>query len=266
MSEGTVHYHAADGVGYVTIDRPQRRNAMTAALSAALLDAVEQAADDEDARVVVVRAEGDHFCVGADLGGGGSEGSSPRSATATAIERTLRVPMRTSELLHTMPKPTIAAVQGAAAGAGFGVALACDLRILADDAVLRTAFLPVALSGDFGSTWLLTRLVGPAKARELFFRNPKVSAAEADALGLATRVVPRGDVRAAADELARELAAAAPLALSAMKANLNDALEVGFQDALAREARRQAALYFTSDVAEAARAFVEKRTPRFTGE
>jgi 2-(1,2-epoxy-1,2-dihydrophenyl)acetyl-CoA isomerase len=163
-----------------------------------------------------------------------------------------------------MPKPTVAILPGPAAGAGLSLALACDLRYAADTAVLTTAFGRVALPGDFGGAWLLTKIVGTAKARELFYLSPRVDAAEALKLGLLTAIHPAAELEKAAYAIARELAAGPSAAFGYMKDNFTRATTHGLADYLDIEAIHQIRCRESDDHREAAAAFVEKRPPRFS--
>ena len=167
--------------------------------------------------------------------------------------------------LHRMPKPTLAALPGPAAGAGFALALACDLRVLAESAFVTTAYARLGLSGDYGASWFLTRLVGTAKARELLFTAARLDAIECLRLGIANRVVPDASLASDAQELARQIAAGPPIALRYMKQNLNLALVAPLESCLDEEAERMVAGAFTEDYVEAVKAFGEKRAPRFKG-
>jgi 2-(1,2-epoxy-1,2-dihydrophenyl)acetyl-CoA isomerase len=172
--------------------------------------------------------------------------------------------MRSSQLLHEMPKVTIAAINGACAGAGLSWACACDLRYAAAGAKFNVAFRDAGLSGDFGGTWTLQRIVGPAKARELYLLSPRFDAAEAERIGLISKTLPDVDalmelVRSVADQLVH----AAPIAVRSIKANLNDALRLSFTELLDREAERHVAGTMTEDHLEAAAAFLAKRKPVF---
>lgn len=164
-----------------------------------------------------------------------------------------------------MPKVTIAAVNGAAAGAGFAWACAADLRVASASAKFLTAFANVGLSGDFGGTWTLPRLVGAAKARELYLVPDAIDAEEAQRLGLVSKVFPDDEFRQSAADYAARLAASAPIALQNIKANLNDGERLGFVDAMMREAERHVRSGATEDAREAGRAFLEKRKPEFKG-
>ena len=258
-----VLYELADGVATVTLNRPERRNAMSPELLQELLAALERAAADEQARAVILTGAGPAFCVGGDLQSfaQGDSGEVPLEERVAGLRRSVRC----SELLREMPKPTIAAVHGAAAGAGLSLACAADIRIAARTAVFRTAFLSAGLSGDFGGTWTLPRLVGESKARELYLLNRKVSAEEAHRIGLVAEVVEDDVFEARVREVARELAAQAPLALARIKENLNDSPSGTFAEHLDRECPRHVGLTRTEDSAEAARAFLEKRQPVFHG-
>jgi 2-(1,2-epoxy-1,2-dihydrophenyl)acetyl-CoA isomerase len=245
----------------VSLNRPEALNAMTAELLEQLLTALEELADGR-VRVVVLTGAGRAFCAGGDLraGVGGAVAGPPPVASQ---ERRLRTFMRISQLLREMPAATVAAVNGACAGAGMSLALACDLRVAARAARFTTAFLGVGLSGDFGGTWLLPRVVGGGRARDLYLRPRPLDAAEALAVGLVSEVA--DDVLARAHEVAAELLAQPPLALAAVKQNLNDADRVGFEAALDREAARHTACAATQDAAEATTAFLEHRRPVFEG-
>lgn len=173
--------------------------------------------------------------------------------------------MEVSRILYELPKPTIAMINGPAAGAGLALALACDLRIAGVSARLVTAFVRVGFSGDFGGSYFLTRLIGTARARELYFTGRPVEAEEALTLGLVNRVVPDDQLRDATMELARSLAQGPQIALSLMKCNMNCAENAGLAELLDIEAAHQVQTGRTEDHREAARAFVEKRTPIFAG-
>ena len=168
-------------------------------------------------------------------------------------------------VIHEMPKPVIAALPGAAAGAGFSIALAADLRIAGESGFIAAAFAKLGLPGDFGGSWLLTRLVGPARAREIYFGSQRLDARRCLELGIFNRVVPDDELQEAARAWARELASGPPIALRWMKANLNRALTADLRACIAEEAERQCWAAETADFAEATRAFAEKRTPSFEG-
>ncbi len=232
----TVRFEVSGPVATITLNRPDRLNAMTEELIAAVLALLEQVSADEAIRVLVLTGAGRGFCAGGDLGAMG-EFAEPRTPGASIAQ--LRRLHRTTELLHEMPKPTIAAVNGPCAGAGLSWACACDLRIAAESAVFRTAFLSAGLTGDFGGTWLLTRLVGAGRARDLYFRNEKLGAAAALSMGLVGEVVPDGALLGRVADLAGRLAEAPPHVVAGIKQNLNDAEELDLHAVLNAEAERQ---------------------------
>lgn len=262
-----VSYETDGAVARLTLNRPDRLNIMTTELLDGALAALERAADDDVVRVVVLTGAGRAFCAGGDLramaaGQAGGVASGPSASGGTGV---LRRAMRSSQLLRNMPKVTIAAINGACAGAGLAWACACDLRYCADTAVFSTAFLSVGLSGDFGGTWTLPRIVGPAKARELYLLSERFGADEACRLGLVTRSFKGDELMGEVTAVASRLAAAPPVALLAMKADLNDADTASFSEHLDVEAERHIRCGLTEDAREAALAFLEKRTPVFRG-
>jgi 2-(1,2-epoxy-1,2-dihydrophenyl)acetyl-CoA isomerase len=232
----TVRFEVSGPVATITLNRPDRLNAMTEELIGGVLACLEQATADDAIRAVVLTGAGRGFCAGGDLGAMG-EFAGPRTEEASRAE--LRRLHRTTELLHEMPKVTIAAVNGPCAGAGLSWACACDLRIAAESAVFRTAFLSAGLTGDFGGTWSLTRLVGAGRARHLYFLNEKLSAASAAAIGLVGEVVPDGALMGRVADIASALAQAPPHVVAGIKQNLNDAQELGLHALLNAEADRQ---------------------------
>ncbi|WGX96069.1 enoyl-CoA hydratase/isomerase family protein [Nocardioides sp. L-11A] len=262
MDEPMVLSDRIGAVRMISLNRPTRLNAMTKSLVAALIPVLEDAAVDPAVRCVVLTGVGRGFCAGGDLG---EVGDIADGIDVAAEESDLRRLHHSSRLLHEMAKPTIAAVNGPCAGAGLSWACACDLRIAATSAVFRSSFVSAGLTGDFGSTWTLPRIVGAGKARELCLLNLKIDAAEAQRIGLVSEVVPDDSFRDRVLELATRLAAQAPLALAGMKANLNDGERHDFGELLDREAARQAAATASSDCVEAATAFIERRAPVFTG-
>ena len=252
-----------EGLLVLTMNRPERRNALDPELTLALRDAVLAAAHDEAVRAVVLTGAGGHFCVGGDVKA--MAAGRGRDMGAGAHIHALRDRMEVSRVLHDMAKPTIALIEGSAAGAGLSMALACDLRIAAEDARLTTAFARVGLSGDYGGTWFLTRILGSARARELYLTSPVLTGAEAARIGLVTRAPPAGQVREDAMALASSLAAGPTRAYAGIKDNIAAAEAGGLADCLDREARNFVACSRTDDHREAAEAFVAKRTPVFHG-
>jgi 2-(1,2-epoxy-1,2-dihydrophenyl)acetyl-CoA isomerase len=251
-----------DGIATLTFNRPERLNALSTPIMQGLLDGLPRLAGDPAVRVVVLTGAGRAFCAGGDvkdMAQGGERRSMPEATSH------LRSRMEVSRILHELSKPTIAMINGPAAGAGLALALACDLRVAGASARLVTAFVRVGFSGDFGGSFFLTRLAGTAKARELYFTGRPVEADEALSLGLVNRVVPDEELATVTMELARSLANGPSVALSLMKRNLNCAESGDLAALLDLEAVHQVQTGRTEDHREAARAFVEKRTPAFTG-
>ncbi|HCE29590.1 MAG TPA: enoyl-CoA hydratase [Comamonadaceae bacterium] len=253
-----------DGVLTLTMNRPERLNALTPAMLDALLRALRQAAADSKVRAVVLTGAGSAFCAGGDVKAMAEEAS---DSAQTQEERAaqLREGMECSRLLREMPKPTIALARGATAGAGLSLALACDLLLASDNVKMTSAFVKVALAGDFGGSWFLTQRLG-ARARAFSLLSPVVDAQEALRIGLVDQVIADDALEADGQALARRLAAGPTTTIGHIKANLNCA-ERGapLADALDHEAVRQIRCLMTEDHKEAARAFVEKRAPAFAG-
>ena len=256
-------------VAWITLNRPESMNAMSGDMMRGLAEALERCSSDDEVRAVVLTGAGERaFCAGGDVKGMAARGEGGDGRAPTTDERIegLLASMRSSSLvLHTMPKPTIAAINGFAMGAGLSLALACDLRIMAAEAQLGTAFAGVALAGDYGGTWYMTRLIGAGRARELYFLNERVSSDRALELGLVNQVVPRAELRAATDDLAGRLASGPTKTLGMMKTSLVGAEHMDLETLLALEARHQVLSGATEDHREAANAFVEKRKPNFVG-
>ncbi len=274
IETGTEHLlgKIEDGVATVVMNRPERRNALSGEMLAALGRALADCETSSDVRCIVLTGAGGAFCSGGDVKGmaeGNAREGAGRGAGPTLDERIhlQRVSQRaTAGRIFRMPKPVIASLPGAAAGAGLSLALACDLRIAAENAVLTTAFARVGFSGDYGGTYFLSKLVGTAKARELYLLSDRVDAREAERLGLVNKVVPAAALEAETAALARRLASGATVAYRYMKENLNRALEgASAEDCLDLEATHHIHTGFTEDHREAAKAFVEKREPVFRG-
>jgi len=251
-----------NGIATLTFNRPERLNALSTPIMQGLLDGLPRLAGDPAVKVVILTGAGRAFCAGGDVKSM-AEGGEQRNAAEAAAH--LRSRMEVSRILHELPKPTIAMINGPAAGAGLALALACDLRIAGTSARLVTAFVKVGFSGDFGGSYFLTRLVGTARARELYFTGRPVAADEALTLGLVNRVVPDEELATVTMELARSLADGPSIALSLMKRNLNCAESGDLAELLDMEAAHQVQTGRTEDHREAAKAFVEKRAPIFTG-
>ena len=252
----------ADRVATLTLNRPDRLNALSSPIIDGLLEALPRLAADPDVAVVVLTGAGRGFCAGGDVKSM-AEGSS-QLGLEDAVQR-LRGRMEVSRLLHEIPKPTIAMVNGPAAGAGLSLALACDLRVASESARFITAFAKVGFSGDFGGSYFLSKLVGSGKARELYYTGAPLDARQALALGLVNEVVPEFELLDATTALAQRLAHGPGIALGLMKRNFNAAETGTLSELLDLEALHQVQTAGTEDHAEAARAFVEKRPPVFKG-
>jgi 2-(1,2-epoxy-1,2-dihydrophenyl)acetyl-CoA isomerase len=259
--------HLADGVLTLTMNRPEARNAMSADMNAALAEHLAAAETNAEVKCIVLTGAGRAFCAGGDVKGMAARDGEPGGGLTIdeAIHRQRLNQRATSGKLFTIPKPTIAALPGAAAGAGMALALACDLRIMANTAFLTTAFGRVGFSGDYGGTYFLTQLVGAAKARELYFLSERVTAAEALRLGLTNWVCEPDELAARTHEIAKRLASGPSIAYRYMKENLNRAMAGDFWDCIDLEATHHVHCAQTEDHREASRAFVEKREPVFKG-
>ena len=256
-----------EGVAILTMNRPERRNALSREMLGAMADVLAACEIDREVGCVVLTGAGGAFCAGGDVKGmaEGSFTAGGGSGIHEMIHRQRLSQRATSGRLYKMPKPTIASLPGAAAGAGLSLALSCDLRIAADSAVMTTAFARVGFSGDYGGTFFMTRLVGAAKARELYYLSDRIDMKEAERLGLVNRVVPAAELAAKTLELARRLAAGPRIAYRYMKENLNRAVAGEVDDCLDLEATHHIHTGLTEDHREAARAFVDKREPVFKG-
>ena len=258
-----------DGVLTLTINRPHAHNALSLSLSDSLKKALIRAADNADVRCIVLTGAAGVFSAGGDvndqasgnIGGGESD---PEAARA-AMVKTIRDGMEMSRLLREIPKPTLAVISGAAAGAGLALALACDLRFCLDTAKLTTAFAKVGLSGDSGGTYFLPQLVGTAKARELYFMADVISGQEAYDIGLVSKVASAESFDAESQAYAKHLASLPTIALGYMKMNLNAAERLTLSDAFDLEAENIVHTMNTEDHKQAAAAFLNKDTPVFKG-
>ena len=258
--DAPARYEADGGIATITMNRPETLNAMNGPLMGAVRAGLIAANNDADVRVVILTGAGRGFCSGGDLkAGGASLGEGPPEAKISI----LRTYMQTSQMLREMPKITIAAINGACAGAGLSWACAADLRYAAESAKFLTAFGNVGLSGDFGGTWTLPRIVGPAKARELYLLGDTFDAQEALRLQLVSGVFPNEDFQERVREIAQRLHDRAPISLQNIKRNLNDGDRVSFSELLDIEAERHVRSGGTEDQTEAVAAFFERRTPQF---
>ena len=251
----------ADGVVTVTMNRPARKNAANGTMWRELLETFDDLAADRDVRVIVLTGAGDAFCSGADLG----DASNVAGRTGDPFLVQMRALGDVALRLHRIPKPTIAKVGGIAAGAGMSMAIGCDLVVASDTARFSQIFSKRGLTVDFGASWLLPRLIGLHKAKELAYFADILSAEEAEAFGLVNRVVPAAELDTFVAEWAHRLAQGPPLALSLTKSLLNQSFSVSMDEALENECRSQAFNFGSADTAEALQAFVQKREPHFEG-
>lgn len=247
-----------DGVAVVTMNRPQRRNALGGDMPLHLADVLEGLARNELVRVVVLTGAGKDFCVGADINAMAAGVPAPD----VHYRRLLKI-YRVPALLHDMPQITVAAIDGGCAGAGLGFACACDFRFTTARAVYSTAFMNVGVAGDMGTSWLLSRLTGPARARELMFFPEKFGGEEAVRLGIATRLFEADMLLTKTRALAAQLVARSPAALRGLKANFVSAESQSLADYLQTEAARHSLILTGSDAREAFKAAAEKRPPHF---
>lgn len=245
-----------DAVLTVTLARPERKNALNTRMADELQELLLATASDEAVRVVVLTGAGDAFCSGADLSDLKADGH------GLAHMRGLH---RLAQALHDLPQPTIARINGIAAGAGLNLALGCDLTVASSEARFSVIFARRGLSTDFGGAWLLPRLVGLHKAKELALLADVLPMAEAERLGLVNRVVAPDELDAAVAEWAQRLAAGPPIALTQTKQMLNRSVETSWTDLLDAEGTAQTVNFGTEDTAEAMSAFFEKRDPVFRG-
>lgn len=263
--------HVDDGVAVITMNRPERRNAMSGGMLTAMSAALAAFETDPEVACIVLTGAGGAFCAGGDVKGmADGTGGGSTAAAGTDLDSRIhaqRISQRaTAGKLYKMPKPTIASLPGAAAGAGLSLALACDLRIASEKAVMTTAFAKVGFSGDYGGTYFLSQLVGSAKARELYYLSDRIDMTEAQRLNLVNFVVPADRLETDTMLLAHRLAKGPRVAYRYMKENINRAASgADVDDCLDLEATHHIHTGFTEDHREAAKAFVEKRDPVFKG-
>ncbi|MFN0026119.1 MAG: enoyl-CoA hydratase/isomerase family protein [Acidimicrobiales bacterium] len=255
----TLQVERANGVVTITLDRPKVKNAMNRTLWQELLDTFAEVAANVEDRAVIITGAGGEFCSGADLSGGGPFGADTHMSVA--MQWINQVPLA----LHRLTKPTIAKVRGVAAGAGANLALGCDLVVFSDNARFAEIFARRGLTVDFGGTWLLPRLVGLHRAKELAFFADIIDATEADRLGLVNRVVPDAELDRFVTGWAERLAAGPPVALAQTKRMLNESVQRSYAEALDAEGLSQQIAVGTKDATEAVKAFLQKRQPTFEG-
>ena len=259
-----------EGVATITLNRPEKRNALSDELTPALRETLLVLDTHPDVRCVLLTGAGNAFCAGGDVSGMGSgrsrDSAQPRPSSQDAATNLVHRQETLTLRLHRLSKPTIAALPGAAAGAGMSIALACDIRIAARSAFITSAFANIGLSGDYGGSWFLTRIVGSAKAKELYFTAQRVYGEEGLSLGLFNRVVDDDQLQDQAQELAQQIANGPPIAIRYMKENLNRAIDCDLTTSLQIEADRMVRCTQTADHKEAVKAFLEKRPPQFQGQ
>lgn len=247
----------------LTLNRPDRLNALSPELHDRLNEAIAEVAHDDDVGAVVLTGAGRAFCAGGDVGGGGKRASGPVSQEKR-IDNAIRHG-EANRLLHEMPKPTLALINGAVAGAGLSLALACDMRIASADAIFTTAYAKLALSGDYGVSYFLARLAGPAVASELMFLSDKVDAEQARSYRLVNRVLPPERLIEEGLAIGRRLAAGPPVTQRLIKRNILAAATDTLAQSVEREAMAMVRCTKTQDAKEALLARREKRDPLFVG-
>ena len=269
LDTGTEHLIAKieNNVGYLIMNRPEARNAMSSEMNVALQEKIAEFELDEEVRCIVLTGAGNAFCAGGDVKGMNAKNAGDGESVTIdkAIHRQRDNQRGTSGKLYKMPKPTLASLPGAAAGAGLSYALSCDLRIMSSAAFMTTAFAKVGFSGDYGGSYFMTQLIGSAKARELYFLSDRVSAEEALNLGLTNWVVDADDLEAKTREIAEQLASGPSVAYRYMKENLNRATNGDVDDCLDLEATHHVHCGQTVDHKNAEKAFVEKKEASFSG-
>ena len=256
-------YEVKDGIATLTLNRPERLNALGDTLREDLQDAVTRAAEDAEVRVLIVTGAGKGFCSGGDVKAMNERRES--RAERPLMEKVAPGRAQTVLALRNAPKPVIAAVNGAAAGAGMNLALCCDIRLASTAAKFAQAFVRRGLHPDWGGTYFLPRVVGAAKACELIFTGEVIDAQEALRLGIVSAVYSPEELMPAALPLARKIADGPPVAIRLTKRAISHSLECDLRQALEFETYAQNICYETEDAAEGIRAFVEKRAPSFRG-
>ena len=257
----TLRYDIHDGLATISLNRADKRNAMNAQMFSDLGEAAERASTDPGVRVILVRGEGPSFCAGIDV----NLMSTLAGSRGARFRTWVRGAQKGFHALATADKPTVAAVRGHAVGAGFQVALACDLRIVADDMTMGMFEIKFSLVPDLGGNHRLTRLVGPARAKELVWTGRPIDAAEAERIGLANRVVSVDTLDKEAEAFARELLASPPIPVSLAKSLIDRSFDQTLEAEFEQAAQAQTMCVETEDHREAVAAFLEKRSPRFQG-
>ena len=248
----------------LTMNRPERRNALSDDMLNKMLEELNKASFDNSIRAIVLTGSENAFCAGGDVK---DMASRDEDANKNVQQRTrdLRRVMETARLLHQITTPTIALIPGPAAGAGFSLALACDIRIASESAKLTTAFAKVGFPGDFGGSYFLTQMIGTAKARELYYLSEVLSADKALEIGIVNKVIPDNKFFEESDKIVNQIATGPSIAYRYMKTNMNIAELGDLNQSLDNEAMHQTLCRFTEDHQNATKAFVEKKKPEFTG-
>jgi len=258
-----------DDVVTLTFNTPERMNAMTQAMGEAFAEQIASLSGDEKLRACVLTGEGRAFSAGGDLEmiqARADEGRAAPGIARRSIRDTMRAFYKLFLSIRDLPCPTLAAINGPAIGAGFCVALACDIRLVAADAKLGLNFTKLALHPGMGATWTLPRIVGPALAAELLYTSRTISGEEAAGIGLANRALPKDEVLGATQAVAREIAECAPMAVRGVKQALARTLDASLEDQLSFEASEQAICFESEDAQEGIAAVKERRSPRFEGQ
>jgi 2-(1,2-epoxy-1,2-dihydrophenyl)acetyl-CoA isomerase len=258
-----------DGVAVLSFNRPASRNALSTEMYGGFATALPVIAEDSSIGCLVVTGEGGAFCAGGDVKGFAeghkADAGKPRASQSAAVDNLRRRQAEVSLALHRLPKITIAAIPGAAAGAGLSIALACDFRVATEKAILITAFAKIGASGDFGGSYFLTQLVGPSKAKELCLLSERMTAADAAALGVVNRVFPDDEFAVSWRSFAQRIASGPTLANRAIKENINRALVADLATCLDAEATNMMATMSSEDHRSAVAAFVAKTEATFVG-
>ena len=253
-------------VGIITLNRPESRNALSDELTPALRTTIKEFDTNREVRSLLITGAGKAFCAGGDVKSMSQGGIGPKLSREEAIEDLQRKQLTLTGALYNFTKPSIAALPGPAAGAGLAIALACDIRYVSRNAFAIAGYGRIALSGDYGITWLLSKTVGLSKAKELMFTNDKISAEEGLRIGLFNKIVEEKKLYESTFDTAKNMAQFSPLALSLMKNNLNSCNEINFIEALDKEAACLIDTARSNDHKEGVKAFMEKRNPNFKGD
>jgi len=251
-----------ESIATLVMNRPDRLNALDNELATALIDALSRIAQDDSVRVVVLTGAGRAFCSGGDLA---QIRKGRESGNVEMFEPLLRAGMQISITMRTMPQPVIAAVNGAAAGAGMNIALAADIRISAEEATFGQTFARVGLFPDYGGMFFLPQLVGPSAAVELFYSGDMIDSQAALRLGIVNRVVPAARLEAEVTALAKKIASGPPLAIRAVKRTIFASEKKALEETLENEVQQQMKCFRSEDCIEGVRAFFENRPPQFQG-